>query len=108
MESITKGLVETTQDFKNKIHADICPIVIGILGNGRVSSGVLYVLDRLPHVRMKIQDVAKLIENSTKEQLYEQFNSKIIVTILDMDDLYLNKNTHTFDFKEFSSDPSKY
>jgi len=41
LEDIDQGLKKITSEFDNSIHTDICPIVIALLGNGRVAAGVL-------------------------------------------------------------------
>lgn len=41
VDEIDAGLKAVTDEFSKLLHADLCPIVMAVLGNGRVASGVL-------------------------------------------------------------------
>jgi len=79
-------LRKVTTEF-DSIHADICPIVIAVLGNGRVGAGVLYVLKRLPHEILTVNQLHSLFENNSKEELQQKYRNKLIITIFNMHDL---------------------
>jgi len=81
---------------------------MAIFGNGRVASGVLYVLRRLPHVLMNIKELISLINSKSKIDIYNIFKGKIIITILNVEDLYRHKKGLKFDNNDFIKNRQNY
>lgn len=86
----------------------LCPFVIGILGNGRVSSGVLEALECLPHIKLTPKDIL--------EGKLEKRRDLIYICTFKPEDIYKKideKNEESddsgnFDKKDLYKNPEKY
>lgn len=52
------SLEKINRDIKNAgLPKNLCPMVFGVTGNGRVSMGSMEVLEELPHVKVSPKDL---------------------------------------------------
>lgn len=57
---------------------------------------------------MKINEIINLFNNNSKKDIQNKFKDKVIVTILDSNDLYSHKETGKFNFEDFNKNPHNY
>lgn len=87
MDDIDRTLSDMNSEFNKGFHPDICPVVFAVLGKGRVASGVIYALERIPHETLSLKELKNLFDTKSKDELKILYKNKIIVTSIDMDEL---------------------
>ena len=86
-----------------KFHKNLCPLIIGVTGNGKVSKGVLEILELLPHELIDADNITKLFEKGVVIQ-----NDKVYVTIIESKHMYRHREKGVFDKKDFYANPKDY
>ena len=85
---------------KQYLPVDISPFIIGILGNGRVSSGVQLALKLLPHIELSPEDLIK--------GNYERRMDIIYFVVFRNSDIYSHVKNNNFEFDDFVRNPENY
>lgn len=86
---------------KKKLPKEICPFIIGVTSNGRVSKGAQEILRLLPHEMVNPEEIPKLFNEEAK-------NDRVYITIIESKNMYTHKETNQFDKKEFYDNPQNY
>lgn len=109
------------------IAKEICPFVIGIIGNGSAAIGVIEALSNLPHKFITISELLKINGESKININDEEYRNKIFICVFDYKDIYFNnyqeysdlnmseefinneKNiAEKFNYEDFNTNPSSY
>jgi len=89
---------------KKKLPKELCPFIIGVTSSGRVSKGAQEILKLLPH---EIIDPEKIGELFTTRK-NEVRNDRVYITVIESQNMYSNKDTNSFDKKDFYENPQNY
>jgi alpha-aminoadipic semialdehyde synthase len=83
------------------LHNDLCPLVIGVTGDGRTARGALEVLNYLPVERVTMSQLATLHERPDK-------TTKVFIVQLTDEHLVKRKDGAPFNKAEYRSNPDLY
>ena len=98
-ETTTMGELITN----NGLSQAVLPMIFGILGNGRTSSGVQAILSLLPHQFITPEELEGLVENPLPEAQF-----KIYIVVFPTRSLYSRKTDGLFDRQEYQEMPHLY
>jgi len=82
-EAMCEALARVKKNIlKGGLPKVMCPMVFGVTGTGRVSQGILEVLEQLPHIKVEPKDLKKFCEDpanaDNKRIIISQFNSEAL------------------------------
>jgi len=86
-----------------KFPKEICPFIIGITGNGKVSKGSQEVLDLLPHEYIEPENIKSLFEKGAKVH-----HDRVYIVIIEAKHMYRHKEKNDFDKIDFYRNPKSY
>jgi alpha-aminoadipic semialdehyde synthase len=102
------GLDEIKSSFKTigeKIKRDglpegIIPLILGITGYGNVSQGVQEIIDILPVMEIKPDDIEKIFNNPRRDVIYK--------VVFKEEDMVVPRRGDKFDLKDYYEHPERY
>lgn len=98
------GIERMGQAIKDKlIPSSLCPFIIGITSNGRVSHGVQEILNCLPHEFVDPDDLPQLMKRPHNSSLRD----KVFITIIRSKHMFVHKQRKVFD-EDFYNNPQNY
>jgi len=88
------------------IPDEVKPLVFGVTGTGRVSQGILEVLEQFPHDKVDPADLPEFYEN------YDKSKDKIVISVFSSKDLVRGKTeelrSKPFDKAHYYENPKEY
>lgn len=102
LESIKKNISEIGSEIEQKgLPNKIPPIIVGFTGYGNVSKGAQEILDLLPCITIKPDEIASIIQNPSSNHIYKVvFKEEHIVQPIDP--------AKEFNLQEYYQEPEKY
>jgi len=88
---------------KKKLPKEICPLIIGITGFGKVSKGAKEILDLIPHEYIDPSNLSLIFQKDARHHV-----DKIYITIIESQHMYIHKTKNTFDKRDFYANPKDY
>ena len=86
-----------------KLPKEICPLIFGVTGNGKVSKGSFEILDLLPHEYIDADNIKSLFEKGAIIHY-----DRIYITVIEAKHMYEHKEKGTFDKNDFYKNPKEY
>jgi alpha-aminoadipic semialdehyde synthase len=86
---------------KKHLPKELCPFIIGFTSNGRVSCGAQEAVRMLPHEYIDPKDLPALFEKPPRTDI-------VYLTVIESKDMYLHKETNTFNKEDFYKHPENY
>ena len=93
---------------KGGIPKSKCPMVFAVTGSGRVSQGILEVLEQLPHEKVSPEDLPDFVQ---KNRGNKEYTKKIVISTFVAKDLVRKKDLNDkspFDKAHYYKNPQLY
>ncbi len=86
-----------------KLPKEICPLIFGVTGNGKVSKGCQEILNIFPHEYIDPENLKSLFDKEASIH-----TDKIYISIIEAKHMYTHKEKNTFIKEDFYANPKQY
>jgi alpha-aminoadipic semialdehyde synthase len=100
-DAMKAALASVGRGVSRGLPKQVSPLVFGVTGTGRVSQGILEVLEQLPHIRVKPDELKDLLACSTD-------NKRIVITQFSAEHLVRHKEGKPFNKQHYYEHPDEY